>query len=157
MIQIQIINFIPSTNIMKDLKVARKFLLMIILVCLASAQSSIPTISLENNVLNAQTNYIMSYYTLRAFQTSSYFQLDFTQSDITVPDGVLNSTATINGTTINQSLIQSNCTNRVCIIRLGTSFALNTNVVVSFGQLTNPRYTATQRITVFVFFANNSN
>ena len=142
---------------METSKLSLLILLAIVLALIGPIQSSIPTIALENNVLNANTNYIMSYYNFRPFQTSSFFQIDFTQSDISVTDGILNVTTTLNSTSVTQSLIQANCTNRICIIRIGASFAENTNVVISFGQFRNPRYTAAQRITVFVYFGVNSN
>jgi hypothetical protein len=134
------------------------FLLFTILLALiGSIQASIPTISLENNVLNANTNYIMSYFNFRPIQTSSFFQIDFSQSDIAVTDGPLNVTATFNNTAINRSVIQANCTNRVCVIRPGTSLAENNNIIMSFGQFRNPRFTAAQRIVVMIYFGVNSN
>ena len=138
-------------------KLSSLALFIILLALIGPIHSSIPTIALENNVLNANSNYIMSYYNFRPFQTSSFFQIDFSQSDIAVTDGPLNVTATLNSTAVNQPLIQANCTSKVCIIRLGTSFAENTNILISFGRFRNPRFTAAQRITVFVYFGVNSN
>jgi hypothetical protein len=70
----------------------------------------------------------MNYYNFRPFLTSSYFQIDFSQSDIVVGDGQLNVTASLDKTSVTQTLISANCTNKVCIIRLGTAFPNNTNV-----------------------------
>ena len=142
---------------MKPSHLTSSVLLILILALLGSVESSIPTIAFENNVLNTQTNYIMSYYNFRPFQTSSFFQIDFTQSDVVVSDGPLNVSATLNNTVVNQTLIQANCTSRICIIRLRSSFAENNNIVMSFGQFRNPKYTASQKITVFVYFGVNSN
>lgn len=70
----------------------------------------------------------MNYFAFKQFQTTSFFQLDFSQSDIAVPEGQINVTATLNTVPVNQSLITSSCINRTCTIRLGISFAMNTNV-----------------------------
>jgi hypothetical protein len=99
----------------------------------------------------------MSYFAFKSFQTTSYFQLDFSQCDIAVSDGPLNITANLGGTPISSSSMNASCTNKICIIKLGTSFATNTNVEVIFGQLRNPKYTANQRINVLIYFGVNSN
>lgn len=71
---------------MKTRKISPWMFFILVLAIFWPTESSIPTIGLENNLLNAQTNYIMSYYNFRQFQTASYFQIDFSQSDITVTD-----------------------------------------------------------------------
>jgi hypothetical protein len=138
-------------------KLSSFLLFTILLAFIGSIQASIPTISPDNNVLNTNTNYIMSYYNFRPFQASSFFQIDFSQTDIAITDGRLNVNATFNNTAVNQSVIQANCTNRVCVIRLGTSFVENNNIIMSFGQFRNPRFTAAQRIVVMIYFGVNSN
>jgi hypothetical protein len=70
----------------------------------------------------------MSYYNYKQFTTSSYFQIDFSQSDIIVSDGQLNVTASLSSIPVNQSLLQANCTSKICIIKIGASFPANTNV-----------------------------
>ncbi len=99
----------------------------------------------------------MSYFSYSKFTTASYFQVDFTQSDIAVNDGTLNVTVSLNGSVINSNTITSNCTNKVCIIKLGTAFNASTLVETTFGLLRNPKFTASQKITVFVYFGVNSN
>lgn len=58
---------------------------------------------------------------------------------------------------MNSSIITSNCTNKVCIIKLGAIVNANTNIETTFGLLKNPKFTATQKVNVFVFFETNSN
>ena len=103
-------------------------ILVIILALFSFSEQAIPTIVPDNSLLNAQSNYIMSYFSLQRLTTSSYFQIDFSQTDIAVNDGTLNVSANLNGSAINSSTITSNCTNKICIIRLGITVNANTNV-----------------------------
>lgn len=102
-------------------------ILILALICYTQQQST-PTIGPENPLLNGQTNYIVSYFAFRQFQTSSFFQLDFSQADIIITNGQLNVTASLNGTSVNQNSITANCTNKVCTVRLNTAFPVNTNL-----------------------------
>jgi hypothetical protein len=142
---------------MKTTKHSLLLVLAILLALLITTEQSIPTLTPDNSLLNAQCNYIMSYFSLNRFTTASYFQIDFTQSDIAVTDGQLNVTVNLNGSPMNTSTITSSCLNKVCIIRPGTTFNANTLVEPTFGLLRNPKYTASQKITVFVFFSATSN
>lgn len=134
------------------------YLCLVLILCMMKiTNSSIPTVTPENPLLNSQSNYMMNYFSFRPFQTSSFFQLDFTQTDIIVNDGQLNVTASLNRTAVNSSSITANCTNKICLIKLRIAFAINTNVEILFGQVRNPRYTASQRINVLIYFGVNSN
>jgi hypothetical protein len=132
-------------------------ILSIIFALFITSEQAIPTIVPDNSLLNAQSNYIMSYFSLIKLTSSSYFQIDFSQSDILVTDGNLNVSVNLNGSPMNSSIITSNCTNKVCIIKLGAIVNANTNIETTFGLLKNPKFTATQKVNVFVFFETNSN
>ncbi len=118
-------------------------ILTIIFAMLTASEQAIPTIAPDNTLLNAQANYVMSYFTLQKFTTSSYFQVDFSQSDIGVNDGALNVTVTLNGSAISNSTITSNCVSKICIIKLGITVNASTNIATTFGYLRNPKFTAT--------------
>lgn len=129
----------------------------VILALLVPSEQSIPTIAPENSLLNVQSNYVMSYFTLNRFTTASYFQIDFSQCDITVNDGQLNISVSLNSSVINSTNVTSSCVSKVCTIRLNRAFNSSTLVETTFGLLRNPRFTASQRITVMVFFNSTSN
>jgi hypothetical protein len=139
-------------------KLKVKFTILLISLLILTTFSSIPTIIPENTLLNSQSNYIINYFALKQLQTTCYFQIDFSQSDVLVPTGTLNVTATYNGTAITQSSITSSCTSsKVCTIKLGTAGSANTNVAITFGMLTNPKYTASQPVNFFIYMGPNSN
>lgn len=118
----------PNLILMVTSKGSYFLILVIILALFSSSEQAIPTIVPDNSLLNAQSNYIMSYFSLQRLTTSSYFQIDFSQTDIAVNDGALNVSANLNGSAINSSTITSSCTNKICIIRLGVTVNANTNV-----------------------------
>ena len=118
----------PNLILMVKPKGSYLLILVIILTLFSSSEQAIPTIVPDNSLLNAQSNYIMSYFSLQRLTTSSYFQIDFSQTDIAVNDGTLNVSANLNGSAINSSTITSSCANKICIIRLGVTVNANTNV-----------------------------
>jgi hypothetical protein len=138
-------------------KIKSMILLVIFSILFLSNTQTIPTILPENNLLNSQTNYIMNYFAIRSFFTNSYFQIDFSQSDIIVPESTINISATLNNNPVNSANINASCSNKICILRLGTSFNSGTNIIINFGSFRNPRYTSTQRIGVFMFYSTNMN
>jgi hypothetical protein len=70
---------------------------------------------------------------------------------------VLNITATINSNQVTSSNLMANCTNRVCVLRLGTGFSSGANLVVNFGLLRNPKYTSSQRINILIYYSIHIN
>lgn len=132
-------------------------LLVFIFALFATTEQSIPTIAIDNPLLNAPANYIMSYFSLQKLTSSSYIQIDFSQSDIGVNDGSLNVTVNLNGSPMNTTALTSNCISKVCIIRFGTTVNANTNIQTTLGLLINPKFTASEKVTVLVYFAANSN
>jgi hypothetical protein len=133
------------------------FLVVILLLLLPSCPQTIPTIVPDNPMLNGQANYILNHFVSKQLLSTSYFQVNFSQADIVVPNGKLNVTATANGNAISSTNTSVSCANEVCTIKLGTIINVSTNVVINFGLMRNPKYIASQKIGVFIYYSNISN
>jgi hypothetical protein len=127
----------------------------IILLCLLIvAWSQIGSINVKpvDSTLFASTSYTISFYTFNNMFSGSTINLNFTATYITVPNGSLNVTSTINGTA--SSGATANCTNSICTLRMNRAIAAGqgTTIVFVVGNLVNPFFQRSQSITANVTF-----
>lgn len=133
-------------------------ILAILVLIQPSSPQTIPTIVPDNPLLNGQANYILNYFVSKQLLTnSSYFQVNFSQADIVVPNAKLNVTVTANGNIISSGNTSVSCSTGVCTIKLGTTINNNTNLAINFGLMRNPKYTASQKISVLIYYSNTIN
>jgi hypothetical protein len=98
----------------------------------------------------------MSFLPLRELEATSLFRMDFSQTWITVPEGNITATAQVNSIYVDSSKISAFCASKVCTVKVGAVPSFS-NLKITFGQLTNPRYTANQTISTLIYFAPNIN
>ena len=53
--------------------------------------------------------------------------------------------------------LQANCLNKICVLKLGASFNSGINIIINFGVFRNPKYTASQKVGIFIYFSTSLN
>lgn len=129
-----------------------KAIILLCLLILVWSQSGSINLKPIDPTLFASTSYNVSFYTFNNMFSSSTINLNFTATYITVPNGALNVTATINGTT--SSGATANCTNSICTLRMNKAIPAGQGTSIAFviGNLVNPFFLRSQSITANVTF-----
>lgn len=125
-------------------------LLVLAFAALAVAQTGSLQVLPSNGTLFAQSNYQVTYYTVRNLPATGTFLVDFTNTYITVPNATLNVSATVGSIAVNGAT--GNCSNQYCTLRLNSAVAAFNNIYFSIGLLTNPYFSMNQTITTQVTF-----
>jgi hypothetical protein len=117
--------------------------------------TGVPSITPNTPSIVSQSSYTMATFLPVNITTMSYFELNFTDSQIKATDGLLNCSLVYLGITTTISSIKNNnldcsCTNNVCIITPGVNLLSNNNVQIIFGNLMNPTYISNQVIYITV-------
>lgn len=68
----------------------------ILIVLLITLTVSIPSIAPVNTLLFEKSSYTLSYFAFSKFEASSFFQLDFSMTNIEIPEGNITATAQVN-------------------------------------------------------------
>lgn len=129
-----------------------KAIILLCLLIVAWSQSGSINVKPVDPTLFASTSYTVSFYTFNNMFSSSTINLNFTATYITVPNGALNVTATINGT--NSPGATANCTNSICTLKMNKAISVGQGTTIAFviGSLVNPFFQRSQSITANVTF-----
>jgi hypothetical protein len=128
---------------------------LILLLCIAN--SNIPTIQPLNKTLFESSNYSLNYYSTKNFTLTSLIQIDFSGSDITIPNTNQSSQCLV---TINDVIATSascSCNKTTCSIQPKMATTINSNIIIIFGPLINPPYFFQQKVNVIISFYPSNN
>ncbi len=105
--------------------------------------------------LFAKANYQVSYYTVHTLPANAIFLVDLTQTYITVPNGPLNVTATVQNQPVTGAT--ASCENKICTLNLNNAVSAYSNLTITIGSLTNPYFMVNQPVTTKVTFNSSYN
>lgn len=132
-----------------------KAIILLCLLIVAWSQSGSINVKPVDPTLFASTSYTVNFYTFNNMNTTSAIILNFTATYITVPNGALNVTATINGTAVSGGTPPSaNCTNSICTLKMNRAISAGqgTTIIFLIGNLVNPFFQRSQSITANITF-----
>ena len=135
-----------------------KAIILLCLLIVAWSQSGSINVKPVDPTLFASTSYTVSFYTFNNMFSGSAINLNFTATYITVPNGALNVTATINGTAVTGGTPPSaNCTNSICTLKMNRAISAGQGTTIAFviGNLVNPFFQRSQSITANVTFSGS--
>jgi hypothetical protein len=124
--------------------------LLLLLIVGVIAQSGSIQITPHNATLYASSAYIVSYYTFFNMPSTATFSLNFASTYITVPNGSLNVTASMNGNTVTGAT--ANCTNSICMLKLNKAVTQANSIQFTIGNFVNPYFLRSQTITATITF-----
>ncbi len=135
----------------------KKQIPLLLIVFLVAVHSNIPTIQPENATLYQSSNYVLNYYSVKNFTSLSYFDIDFSASDITVPNSNATNNCLVSIGDRNATLPTCSCTSSICRIKPNMITNTSANVVLTFGPLVNPPYFYQQKVNAFISFFPSNN
>lgn len=101
-------------------------------------------------VLFASSNYTVNYYTIYALPASASFQLNFSQTYITIPNATLNISAIVQ--TVPVSGATGSCASNVCTLKLNNPVPASSTMSFTMGMFQNPYFLMNQTISAKVTF-----
>jgi len=124
-------------------------LLMVMTSVVVGQQGSLQVTPLTST-LYTQSQYTLSYYTVKPLPASAVFELDFTSTYIGVPNATLNTSATVQNSPVSGATAV--CASMKCTLKLNNAVSIFSNLTIVFGQLKNPYFLLTQPISTKVTF-----
>ena len=128
----------------------KKLFIFIYLLTLVLSQTGSLQVIPVTSTLSTNSDYRVTYYTVRTLPASATFLLDFTSTYITVPDSALNASATVQNVAVTGAT--ASCSSNKCLLNLNNEVSIYNNLTITIGSLLNPYFLNAQTINTKVTF-----
>lgn len=129
---------------------SKVILFLVALLTLAAGQQGTIQVTPITATLFTESQYQLSYYTFHDLPNSAVFELDLSNTYIEVPDAALNTSATVQGSSVSGAT--ATCISKKCTLRLNNPVPRFSNLTIVFGSLKNPYFLLSQPTSTKITF-----